>query len=389
MRLTVVRVVTAGLLLAGCDGGGADPAQVRLLLLGEDGNIATVLPDGSGRRLLTEDAGPQHRYFQPTWSPAGDRVAFSELAVRDGTQVSRLVVVDQEGDREAAFETTSPAFYLSWSPDGEHVGYLGDAPQGIELGMVKADGAQGQPEILAHGAPLYFSWAPDGERLLAHIDAARIMTISVDGETSQLDVSAGAFQAPHWSHDGRRRAFAVAAESGQQLVIAGLDDTRREVVTFQGFISFLLSPDGDRIAYRALSATSPGELVVQSTDGNRQSAARDPVLAFFWSPDGRKLLYLVPEQEGETPWFRWYVWDGEVSQRLGRFLPSPVLARDYLPFFDQFAQSLSFWSPGSDAFVYAGRGEEGEGIWIQRLGADREPEPVTKGLFASWPPTHP
>ena len=380
----------AGLLRAGCDGGGADPAEVRLLLLGEDGNIATVLPDGSGRRLLTEDAGSQHRYFQPTWSPGGDRVAFSELAVRDGTQVSRLVVADPEGDREAAFETTSPAFYLSWSPDGEHLGYLGNGPEGIELGMVKADGAEGQPEILAHGAPLYFSWAPDGKRLLAHIDAARIVTISVDGEASQLDVSPGAFQAPQWSHDGRRRAFAVAGDSVQQLVIAGPDDTRRQVVTFQGFISFLLSPDGDRIAYRALSATSPGELVVQSGEGDRRSAADDPVVAFFWSQDGRKLLYLVPEPEEEAPWFRWYVWDGDESQRLGRFVPSPILARDYLPFFDQFAQSLSFWSPGSDAFVYAGRGEEGgEGIWIQHLGADRGPEPVSKGLFASWPPARP
>ncbi|MGH8936921.1 MAG: TolB family protein [Acidimicrobiia bacterium] len=388
MRPTVVSVVLSGLLLAGCDGGVADPAQMRLLVLGEDGNIATVLPDGSERRLLTEDAGRQHRYFQPTWSPAGDRVAFSELAVRDGTQASALVVADAEGDRQAAFETTSPAFYLSWSPDGEHLGYLGNAPGGIELGMVQTDGAAGQPEILTQGQPLYFSWAPDGQRLLAHIDGARMVTISLEGEASELDVSPAAFQAPQWSHD--RRAFAVAADSGQQLVIAAPDDTRRQVVAFEGFISFLLSPDGDRIAYRALSATSPGELVVQSADGDRRSAARNPVVAFFWSPDGRKLLYLVPEPEEEAPWFRWYVWDGEESQPLGRFVPSPILARDYLPFFDQFAQSLSFWSPGSDAFVYAGRGEDGgEGIWIQRLGGDREPEPVTKGLFASWPPAGP
>jgi hypothetical protein len=48
----------------------------------------------------------------------------------------------------------------------------------------------------------------------------------------------------------------------------------------------------------------------------------------------------------------------ELAGRLGSLMlcqtrpPSAAFQSEYLPFFDQYAQSLQLWSPGSDAFCY-------------------------------------
>jgi TolB protein len=59
----------------------------------------------------------------------------------------------------------------------------------------------------------------------------------------------------------------------------------------------------------------------------------------------------------------------------------------YLPFFEQYAQSMSPWSPDSRAFAYAGFNEQGEaGIWVQEARSDRAPVLVSDGEFVSWSP---
>ncbi|MGZ8612903.1 MAG: hypothetical protein ACXWX0_11620, partial [Actinomycetota bacterium] len=64
-----------------------------------------------------------------------------------------------------------------------------------------------------------------------------------------------------------------------------------------------------------------------------------------------------------------------------------VFARDYLRFFEQYAQSMSLWAPDGSAFTYAGTNESGEtGIWIQPAQPDVEPVLMTGGVFASWSP---
>jgi hypothetical protein len=68
-----------------------------------------------------------------------------------------------------------------------------------------------------------------------------------------------------------------------------------------------------------------------------------------------------------------------------RFAPSDVFGRDYLQFFQQYAQSMSLWSPDGSAFAYAGTTEAGDsGIWIQPARAGSEPILVSGGVFAAW-----
>src|SRR4029453_1308966 len=70
-----------------------------------------------------------------------------------------------------------------------------------------------------------------------------------------------------------------------------------------------------------------------------------------------------------------------------RFVPSELVAVGYLQFFEQYAQSMSLWSPDSSAFAYPGMNEDGEeGIWIQSARPDRAAVLVAAGAFVAWSP---
>ena len=81
------------------------------------------------------------------------------------------------------------------------------------------------------------------------------------------------------------------------------------------------------------------------------------------------------------------MWDGTSSFLTPRFVPSMLIAGAYLRFFEQYAQSMSLWSPDGSAFAYPGTNEDGEeGIWIQSARPDRAPVLVADGDFVAWSP---
>ena len=81
------------------------------------------------------------------------------------------------------------------------------------------------------------------------------------------------------------------------------------------------------------------------------------------------------------------MWDGARSLQLDSFLPTLMYMRDYLPFFEQYAQALTPWSPDSSRFVYAGADRRGEsGIWVQAADGAVPPILIADGVFASWSP---
>jgi Tol biopolymer transport system component len=163
----------------------------------------------------------------------------------------------------------------------------------------------------------------------------------------------------------------------------------RTLVPYDGLIAFVVSPDGERIAFQVLEPGSTLPLsVIDVATGETVEITGSAIASFFWSPDGERLLYLDPEsRDGEQLWFRWGVWDGTSSFLTPRFVPSELIAVGYLQFFEQYAQSMSLWSPDSSAFAYPGMNEDGEeGIWIQSARPDRAAVLVADGDFVAWSP---
>jgi TolB protein len=129
--------------------------------------------------------------------------------------------------------------------------------------------------------------------------------------------------------------------------------------------------------------------VVDLVSGGTTMLSDEVKVAFFWSPDGERLLVLDLESGDDgTASTRWEVWTGQEVRRGPLFSPSLQTLQEYLPFFDQYAQSISFWSPGGDRFVYAGTDAEGEaGIWVASADDPAHPELVSTGTIAVWSPT--
>ena len=323
------------------------------MVLADDGNILTLRADGSDLRALTEDASADRIYRQPTWSPSGERVAWAEI-VTEGTRLSTALRTARIDGRDAtsADAETYPPFYIHWSPEGNRLAYLSNWTRGLALRMVDVAGGGSQAVTLGQGQPFYFDWAPGERRMLTHVGGERLALLSLDGTETRLPGASGLFGAPQWSADGEMLLYALRDSDGQRLILAGADGQhQRDVLPFDGQLSFSLSPDGRKIAYaittRPVSAASFGPLsVMDLATGESTHVSTHPALGFFWSPDSRSLIYLLPADIGpQAPraalaaaaddelWLRWHLWNGTNSQELARFAPSATFLIDYLALF--------------------------------------------------------
>jgi Tol biopolymer transport system component len=231
-----------------------------------------------------------------------------------------------------------------------------------------------------------------------------LATVDLTGRRTPLPDTGGNFRAPQWGGDGQL-VYAVEARTTQQLVVQeSVGEPPRAVLNFEGFIEFRLSPSGDRIAYQVtflaggdggpsqqfqLAASQspptalPGVLTVLDLDtGTVTEVSRGATRGFFWRPDGEALLFI----EDEGPRLRWQVWDGAESGRFSAFAPTVTYAQAYLPFFDQFAQAVSPWSPDGTRFVYTAVDGTGEaGVWVQEISGE-PPRRVASGEVGFWSP---
>jgi hypothetical protein len=124
--------------------------------------------------------------------------------------------------------------------------------------------------------------------------------------------------------------------------------------------------------------------VVDVDSGTVERVSDRPALAFFWNVDGDALLMLVASATGNrlVP----VVWsDEDGSVEYAEFAPSPSLTGELLPFFPQYAQSMTLWSPDSTAFAYPGEVGQERGVWVQSVGGG-EPVLVSDGSWVSWSP---
>lgn len=383
----------------------------RLLVLGADGNLVTMAPDGSDIIPLTEGASASVDFRQPTWSPDGRLVAWSEVDGRGSSISTGVATSTVDGSSRARADTGFAPFYMSWDPTSSRLAYLGQGTNSLELGLVDVSGGGTESATIDGGQPYYFAWAPDGSQMVVHVGTDRLQWLDVGGNLTEVGSEPGLFQSPDWRAD---QVFYVAVDGDvQYLAVADRDGgSERRLVEAGGFIYFVVSPEGDRIAFESIGdpnpdtgvqAFGPGVLaasapaaqgagagglsVLDVASGDITSLSADPEIAFFWSPQGDQLLSLGIAEGDEPGGLRWRIWDGEDTFQMPAFLPSVTMQRDYLPFFDQFAKSMTLWAPDGSAFAYSGTGPgAASGIWVQEARPGVDPVRVGDGDFVAWSP---
>ncbi|MEZ4861869.1 MAG: hypothetical protein R3C14_11190 [Caldilineaceae bacterium] len=419
-------LVVAGmllLLLSGCEGQGFAPISPemiaqstptaaatstidlaaastnRLLVIGEDGNLFTIRPDGSAPFTLTTDANVGRAYLQATWSSTGERIAWTVIERASDGLHSALLTARADGSDLTRIETSFPPFYLYWSPDDTKVAYLsnwlGKRGQTIALRIVNVAGGGADVTTIGWGQPFYFAWSPTGEQLITHAANRRVALVTLaTGEMTVLTDSSANFAVPQWNAAANKLVYVTNSAGAPRLVLTDVEGENEQLVANvkqDNTVSFGLNSTGAKLAFIETSAligfNSFGPLFLYDLEQDEyEQLATEPVVAFFWSPDGQSLLFLTAEAEPRHPWLRINIWDGATVRQYNRFIPSGTFLRDYLRFADQYMQSMRFWAPDSSAFVYAGQSEDGAmGVWVQALDDD-SPHRVAEGVLATWSP---
>jgi TolB protein len=246
--------------------------------------------------------------------------------------------------------------------------------------------------------------------LLVHVGGtsrtAFVGTYPVDAPQPQkIETRPANFQAPVWLSAGEARWLYARQTAARKQLVLQSESVTRTLAEFDGGIAFSGSPDGQHVAYALNTATSflyQGLALIDLRDSSTQVVFKGDVLAFFWSPDGTKLAYLTgalvepavigraggrAAQPRRTLQATWHVIDLAVNRTIDLNTFEPTAGFLYLiQYFDQFAQSVTLWSPDSRSLVYTGQpliGEQGVYV-IDAQDATASPRFVGPGDFAIW-----
>lgn len=253
------------------------PFDHREMRFSPDGQRLAFASDRSGARyaihVLDLSTGeiaalPGERHWQesePSWSPDGRSIAF----VADG---SRLIVTTLDGDGGERFGVARSTDRLR--PSGLHAPSF--APDGALFYTVIADGAarlfrDGGPIVEGEDVfPFRASFLPSGEFVYASSGKIRRRRPDGGGEAAVIPFAATvSVAAPNYTK--RRRDFDSLA--------------RRPVIGIGGPV---LSPDGKRVAFRALN-----DIYILEIGGHASPLIGDQFYKCdpAWSPDGKFLAY--------------------------------------------------------------------------------------------------
>jgi Tol biopolymer transport system component/cytosine/adenosine deaminase-related metal-dependent hydrolase len=346
-----------------------------------DGNyhIWTMRPDGSAPRQLT--SGPfDHR--EPRFSPDGRTIAFASDRGNAGSYgVFTLDVAS--GEITSRVDTTAEESQPSWSPDGHRLAYTVDTTAIDVLDL--STGTTTRAVTAPPGGTLFGpSFSPDGATL-AYVRLTGATTelvvgeavISADGEDvfcfapTWLSATELAYTADgkilRRTLDGTARAVAFGAtvpisHPNYERPLRDLDDTRERHVL--GIASPVASPDGTRVAFRALNALwllTIGEPVPEKLvdDGFFNS---DP----DFSPDGRSIVYASDRAGDADLWLRDL--DSGTERRLSGLAG---------------AQTAPRFSPDGGRIAY---NDQDGVVWVVDL-ATGTPTQLTPTLFMPGRPT--
>ncbi|HEY3475054.1 MAG TPA: hypothetical protein VGK56_10625 [Anaerolineales bacterium] len=388
--------------------------------LGVDGNMYVSDQAGGKLKQLTEDAlipenqGDPVLYYQyPTWSRDGSQLAFIGLS-SDGEQTeSTLLVANMDDDsvNEVYTSESEHPIYLNWSPDNANVSFISTTVSGQNMILQSVPATGGERKIFDTGAPYYWSWAPDGGVMVVHAGGSaasspeHIAFLSVDATTvteQGIETTPGTFQAPAWSPDGSRIALARASEEGNEIIVTDATGENPQTIgTFTEKTAFAWSSDGSRIAYidgvQALDAGTIGSLHVYDFETSEETVQDGDIVAFFWSPSGEEIAYFVLLQaqaegssEGAGQAASQFVVELHVlnvisgeSRDLFTYRPTPQFL-NVLPYFDQYHQSATIWSPDNNNLVLSFLGQSGPGIAVVAASGNLQPRMLAQGYLAFW-----
>ncbi len=235
--------------------------------------------DGENARTITEVTGS---IFSPTWSPDGNRIAYSVL--RDKSYPIIYVQNVSGGGASVLTPFNGSNLNPSFSPDGSKILFSSSFEGSANIYEMSASG--GQPRKLTNwpSSEVQPNYAPDGKSFIFVSDRAGFNKPQIyryefgSGRTTKLS-SSGYATSPQFSSDGSQIAFlngrSAAIMNSNGAVTSNLGNTGIDEAP-----SF--SPNGKRVVY-ASTQGGKGVLTIKSLNGGEafgksgQGVIRSPV----------------------------------------------------------------------------------------------------------------
>ena len=363
-------------------------SESPLLLITNAAGAVVVIQD-NGTVIETIEPPGGTRYSQPIWA-SPNTIVYAQIAPED----NRLEALRLGGNSVWSVELDTPPFYYLAAPalDAPTVVSLRNKSDGSGL-IIEQITAEASPLTLSQEAPFYASWNPSDGRLASHVADTKL---DITGSTTEtIDTNASGFQAPVWLTAG----LVSLRDRGDDTYLTLWDDSSfSDLARVRGASRFVGSGDsvaivtggnietgGIQALAQALPTISSGVLtVIDLEESSFTSVTSDPTPMFQWDRAGEQLLYVTFVND-PTPALEWHVWeDGEVTD-FEPFVPDPSWFATVAPFFDQYAQSVSLWSPDGSGFAYPALVDGEPRILVQHLD-ETGPLDIAPGTWVTWSP---
>jgi Tol biopolymer transport system component len=314
MRTLVTALAAAGSLVVPAFAAAPPGVIVFSRLVGDDRELYSIRPDGTGLTRLTDDAEDEG---EPVLSPDRRLIASAgeeELLIRSASgQLVRRIAVPVEGAiGEPRWAPTGGwiAFLVERSDkdDNEDEDDAADATAALrppaDLWVARRDATVAQRLVAANVSTndlvAAYAWSPNGRSLVfERLQRPALVVVDVPSRRSRVLSGTGRFASsdPSWARNGR---IVFARQRGRfqgydLFTIRADGKDLRRLARARSAARPTWSRDGRRVAfldYRPAAGNRWLVTVVRANGrGRRQVGVATSDAALVWSPDGTRLLW--------------------------------------------------------------------------------------------------